>query len=192
MQAVRKCHILSSLFLLLISSGQCMDSKEVRQKERRILLDHILQVNGDSQWGDKPSVSSRYNSGLFPAAQDMNFSSGEKPLYVPRLDNSRPIGKLIRFIFRPWWNCNPYFTGVWQLPLVCINMSATAAFCSWLFVHFHVGNVTLYDLKRWELSINYDYFTNNTFFTNAIDASMLYYLGMWQYQQLIQQTLQYN
>uniref|UniRef100_A0A8C7EZX0 ALK and LTK ligand 1 n=1 Tax=Oncorhynchus kisutch TaxID=8019 RepID=A0A8C7EZX0_ONCKI len=98
MQAVRKCHILSSLFLLLISSGQCMDSKEVRQKERRILLDHVLQVNGDSQQGDKPSVSSRYNSGLFPAAQDMKFSSGEKPLYVPRLDNSKPIDNVPRDI----------------------------------------------------------------------------------------------
>ncbi|KAM9502140.1 protein ALKAL-like isoform 1-T2 [Salvelinus alpinus] len=98
MQAVRKCHILSSLFLLLISSGQCMDSKEVRQKERRILLDHVLQVNGDSQRGDKPSVSSRYNSDLFPTAQHMKFSSGEKPLYVPRLDNSKPIDNVPRDI----------------------------------------------------------------------------------------------
>ena len=177
---------------MLITSSQCMDSKEVKQKGRRTLLDLILQVIGDSQSGDKPSVSRRYNSGLFPTAQEMRFSSGEKPLYVPRLDNSRPIGKLIRFIFRPWWNCNPYFTGVWQLPLVCINMSATVAFCSWLLVLFHVGNGTLYDLKRWELSINYDYFTNKQFFTNAIDASMLHYLGMWQYQQLIQQALHYN
>ncbi|CAB1314230.1 unnamed protein product [Coregonus sp. 'balchen'] len=90
MQTERKWYILSSLFLLLITSGQCMDSKEVMHKERRTLLDHIFQVIGDSQRGDKPSVSSRYNSDLFPAAQDIKFS-GEKPLYVPRLDNSRPI-----------------------------------------------------------------------------------------------------
>ncbi|CDQ75769.1 unnamed protein product [Oncorhynchus mykiss] len=76
---------------MLITSSQCMDSKEVKQKGRRTLLDLILQVIGDSQSGDKPSVSRRYNSGLFPTAQEMRFSSGEKPLYVPRLDNSRPI-----------------------------------------------------------------------------------------------------
>ncbi|CAB1324599.1 unnamed protein product, partial [Coregonus sp. 'balchen'] len=92
MQTERKWHILLSIFLLLITSSQCMDRKEVKQKERRTLLDLILQVIGDSQWGDKPAVSRRYNSGLFPAAQEMKFSSREKPLYVPRLDNSRPIG----------------------------------------------------------------------------------------------------
>ncbi|KAL1023123.1 hypothetical protein UPYG_G00036670 [Umbra pygmaea] len=67
-----------------------MDSKEEKQIERQTLLDIILQVIGDSQQGDKPSISRRYNS-LFPAAQDMKFSYREKPLYVPRLDNSRPI-----------------------------------------------------------------------------------------------------
>uniref|UniRef100_A0A8C7PX61 Uncharacterized protein n=1 Tax=Oncorhynchus mykiss TaxID=8022 RepID=A0A8C7PX61_ONCMY len=87
----RKWHILLSIILMLITSSQCMDSKEVKQKGRRTLLDLILQVIGDSQSGDKPSVSRRYNSGLFPTAQEMRFSSGEKPLYVPRLDNSRPI-----------------------------------------------------------------------------------------------------
>ncbi|XP_071011619.1 ALK and LTK ligand 1 isoform X2 [Oncorhynchus clarkii lewisi] len=91
MQAERKWHILLSIILMLITSSQCMDSKEVKQKGRRTLLDLILQVIGDSQSGDKPSVSRRYNSGLFPTAQEMRFSSGEKPLYVPRLDNSRPI-----------------------------------------------------------------------------------------------------
>ncbi|XP_064865019.1 ALK and LTK ligand 1-like isoform X2 [Oncorhynchus nerka] len=91
MQAERKWHILLSIILMLITSSQCMDSKEVKQKGRRTLLDLILQVIGDSQSGDKPSVSRRYNSGLFPTAQEMRFSSREKPLYVPRLDNSRPI-----------------------------------------------------------------------------------------------------
>lgn len=99
MQVERKWHILLTIFFLLITSGQCMDSKEVKQKERRTLLDLILQVIRDSQQREKP-VSKRCNSGLFTSAQDMKFSSHEKPFYVPRLDNSRLIGKLIRLIFR--------------------------------------------------------------------------------------------
>ncbi|XP_046905641.1 protein ALKAL-like [Hypomesus transpacificus] len=89
MQAERKWHILLSVFLLLVTSGQCMDSKEVKQKERRTLLDLILQVIGDNP-RNKP-ISRRYSSGLLTAAQDIKLSSCEKPLYVPRLDNSRPI-----------------------------------------------------------------------------------------------------
>uniref|UniRef100_UPI0037E808DF ALK and LTK ligand 1 isoform X2 n=1 Tax=Semicossyphus pulcher TaxID=241346 RepID=UPI0037E808DF len=89
MQVERKWHILLSIFFLLITSGQCMDSKDVKQKERRTLLDLILQVIRDSQHRDK-GVSRRCSSGLFTSAQDMKFSS-QKPLYVPRLDNSRLI-----------------------------------------------------------------------------------------------------
>lgn len=99
MQVERKWHILLTIFFLLITSGQCMDSKDVKQKERRTLLDLILQVIRDSQQRDK-ALSRRCSSGLFTSAQDMKFSSREKPFYVPRLDNSRLIGKLIRFIFR--------------------------------------------------------------------------------------------
>ena len=110
MQVERKWHILLTIFFLLITSGQCMDSKDVKQKERRTLLDLILQVIRDSQQRDK-AVSRRCSSGLFTSAQDMKFSSREKPFYVPRLDNSRLIGKLIRFIFRSWWwKHNPHFT----------------------------------------------------------------------------------
>lgn len=110
MQVERKWHILLTIFFLLITSGQCMDSKEVKQKERRTLLDLILQVIRDNQQREKP-VSRRCSSGLFTSAQDMKFSSREKPFYVPRLDNSRLIGKLIRFIFRSWWwKHNPHFT----------------------------------------------------------------------------------
>uniref|UniRef100_A0A8C6U1Y8 Uncharacterized protein n=1 Tax=Neogobius melanostomus TaxID=47308 RepID=A0A8C6U1Y8_9GOBI len=94
-----KWHILTLIFLL-ITSGQCMDSKEVKQKERRTLLDLILQVIRDSQQQRDKGISRRCNSGLFTAPQDMKFSSREKPFYVPRLDNSRLIGKLIRSIFR--------------------------------------------------------------------------------------------
>ncbi|XP_029989056.1 ALK and LTK ligand 1 isoform X2 [Sphaeramia orbicularis] len=90
MQVERKWHILLTLFFLLITSGQCMDNKEIKQKETRTLLDLILQVIRDSQQRDK-AVSRRCNSGLFTAAQDMKFSSREKPFYVPRLDNSRLI-----------------------------------------------------------------------------------------------------
>uniref|UniRef100_A0A8D0D9V2 Uncharacterized protein n=1 Tax=Sander lucioperca TaxID=283035 RepID=A0A8D0D9V2_SANLU len=100
MQVERKWHILFTIFFLLITSGQCMDSKDFKQKERRTLLDLILQVIRDSQQRDKP-VFRRCSSGL-TSAQDMKFSSREKPFYVPRLDNSRLIGKLIRFIFRPY------------------------------------------------------------------------------------------
>ncbi len=110
MQVERKWHILLTIFFLLITSGQCMDSKDVKQKERRTLLDLILQVIRDSQQRDKP-ISRRCSGGLFSSAQDMKFSSREKPFYVPRLDNSRLIGKLIRFIFRSWWwKHNPHFT----------------------------------------------------------------------------------
>uniref|UniRef100_A0A3Q4HUG8 ALK and LTK ligand 1 n=1 Tax=Neolamprologus brichardi TaxID=32507 RepID=A0A3Q4HUG8_NEOBR len=88
MQVERKWHMLLTVFLLLITSGQCKDSKEDKQKERRTLLDLILQVIRDSQQRQKP-ISRRCSSGLFTSAQDMKFSSREKPFYVPRLDNSR-------------------------------------------------------------------------------------------------------
>uniref|UniRef100_A0A3Q3QTT4 Uncharacterized protein n=1 Tax=Monopterus albus TaxID=43700 RepID=A0A3Q3QTT4_MONAL len=87
MQVERKWHILLPIFFLLITSGQCMDSK---QKERRTLLDLIIQVIRDSQQREKP-VSRRCNSGLFTSAQSTKFPSREKPFYVPRLDNSRLI-----------------------------------------------------------------------------------------------------
>ncbi|XP_061593135.1 ALK and LTK ligand 1 isoform X2 [Cololabis saira] len=86
MQVERKWHVLLTIFFLVITSGQCMDSKEVRQRERRTLLDLILQVIKDSQQRDKP-MSRRCSSGLHTSAQDMKFSSREKPFYVPRLDN---------------------------------------------------------------------------------------------------------
>ncbi|KAM6921444.1 ALK and LTK ligand 1 isoform 2-T2 [Xenentodon cancila] len=86
MQVERKWHVLLTIFFLVITSGQCMDSKEVRQKERRTLLDLILQVIKDSQQRDKP-MSRRCGSGPHTSAQDMKFSSREKPFYVPRLDN---------------------------------------------------------------------------------------------------------
>lgn len=99
MQVERKWHILLTIFFLLITSGQCTDSRDVKQKERRTLLDLILQVIRDSQQRDR-AVSRRCSSGLITSAQDMKFSSPpKKPFYVHRLDNSRLMGKLIRFIF---------------------------------------------------------------------------------------------
>lgn len=97
MQVERKWHLLLTISLLLITLGQCMDSKEVKQRERRTLLDLILQVISDSQQWDKR----RCNRGLIAAAQEMKFSSREKPFYVPRMDNSRLIGKLIRLFLGP-------------------------------------------------------------------------------------------
>lgn len=91
--------MLLTIFFLLITSGQCMDSKDVPQKERRTLLDFILQVIRDSQQGEK-TISRRRIAGLLTSAQDMKLSAPEKPVYIPRLDNSRLLGKLMRFIFR--------------------------------------------------------------------------------------------
>uniref|UniRef100_A0A3P9IED5 ALK and LTK ligand 1 n=1 Tax=Oryzias latipes TaxID=8090 RepID=A0A3P9IED5_ORYLA len=90
MQVERKWHILLTVFFLLITSGHCMDSREVRQKERKTLLDLILQVIRDSQQQDKP-LSRRCGGGHHTSTQDMKYSSHEKPFYVPRLDNSRLI-----------------------------------------------------------------------------------------------------
>ncbi|XP_054608315.2 ALK and LTK ligand 1 isoform X2 [Nothobranchius furzeri] len=90
MHVERKWHILLTIFFLLITSGQCMDSKEVKQKERRTLLDLIIQVIRDSQQREKP-VSRRCGDAPHSSAQDIKFSSREKPFYVPRLDNSRLI-----------------------------------------------------------------------------------------------------
>ncbi|XP_028300265.1 ALK and LTK ligand 1 [Gouania willdenowi] len=91
MQLGRKCHILLTVSLLLITSGHCMGSKEVKQKERRTLLDLILQVIRDSHLRDHHVSRRCGSSGLFTSAQDTKFSSREKPYYVPRLDNRRLI-----------------------------------------------------------------------------------------------------
>lgn len=99
MHVERKWHILLTVFFLLITSGQCMDSKYAKQKEKRTLLDLILHVIRESQqWGK--TISKHYSSGLLTSAQDMMSSSREKPFYISRLDNNRVLGKLIRFIFR--------------------------------------------------------------------------------------------
>ncbi|TNM88006.1 hypothetical protein fugu_006227 [Takifugu bimaculatus] len=92
MQGERKWHMLLTIFCLLITSGQCTDSKDVTQKERRTLLDLILQVIRDTQQREK-NVSRRCITGLLTSAQDMKFSSPEKPFYIPRLDNSRLIDR---------------------------------------------------------------------------------------------------
>ncbi|KAG5276023.1 hypothetical protein AALO_G00127070 [Alosa alosa] len=89
MQAERKWHILLSIIIMLITSSQCMDSKEAKLKERRTLLDLILQVIGDNQ-RDK-LASRRITSGLFSVPQDLKFSSREKSSYFPKQDRSRPI-----------------------------------------------------------------------------------------------------
>ncbi|KAM9831622.1 ALK and LTK ligand 1 [Neosynchiropus ocellatus] len=85
MRVERKWHLLLSIFFLLITSGQCLDSKGVKQKEKRTLLDLILQVIRDSQ----PNISKRCTSGLL--TQDVKFSSREKPFFASRLDNTRLI-----------------------------------------------------------------------------------------------------
>ncbi|MBN3279964.1 ALKAL protein, partial [Polyodon spathula] len=89
MQTERKWHIVVGIIFLLVTSGQCMDSKEYRQKESRTLLDLILQVIGENQ-GDK-GVSRRYAGGIYSVEQDYKISSREKALFIPRLDNNRPI-----------------------------------------------------------------------------------------------------
>nr|XP_057930424.1 ALK and LTK ligand 1 isoform X2 [Doryrhamphus excisus] len=89
MQLERKWHVLLTFLLLLITSGgQCMDNKEVKQKERRTLLDFILQVIRDSEHLDK-HLSKRCSGGLFASFQDLRVSSREKPFYVPRLEKRK-------------------------------------------------------------------------------------------------------
>ncbi|MGH0137593.1 UNVERIFIED_CONTAM: hypothetical protein FKN15_066614 [Acipenser sinensis] len=88
MQTERKWHIVLGIIFLLVTSGQCMDSKESKQKEKKTLLDLILQVIGDNQ--DDSSVSRRYAGGMYSVDQDYRFSSSEKALVIPRPDN-RPI-----------------------------------------------------------------------------------------------------
>lgn len=89
MRAEKRWHILLSMILLLITSSQCMDSKEVKESERKTLLNLILQVIGE-----KPA-SRRVTSGLYSVSQDVKFSSRENSAHLPKPDNSRPIGKLI-------------------------------------------------------------------------------------------------
>ena len=159
MQVERKWHILLTIFFLLITSGQCMDSKEVKQKERRTLLDLILQVIRDSQQRDRP-VSRRCSSGLFTSARDMKFSSREKPFYVPRLDNSRLIGKLIRFIFRSWWwKHNPHFT--------------VGDSCHWsgLCCTSHIG--ALFSLAEWNMGFIWEMGEKKVRFSCS-------WIGFWQ------------
>ncbi|XP_073724068.1 ALK and LTK ligand 1 isoform X2 [Misgurnus anguillicaudatus] len=84
MRAEKRWHIVLSMIILLITSSQCMDSMEVKEKEKQTLLNLILQVVGDNQ----PTSSRRITSGLFSVSQDVKFSSREKTAY---LSNSRPI-----------------------------------------------------------------------------------------------------
>lgn len=74
-----------------------MDSKEAKLKERRTLLDLILQVIGDNQ-RDK-LASRRITSGLYSVPQDLKFSSREKSSYLPKQDRSKPIGKQAILLF---------------------------------------------------------------------------------------------
>ncbi|XP_073724069.1 ALK and LTK ligand 1 isoform X3 [Misgurnus anguillicaudatus] len=83
MRAEKRWHIVLSMIILLITSSQCMDSMEVKEKEKQTLLNLILQVVGDNQ----PTSSRRITSGLFSVSQDVKFSSREKTAY---LSNSRP------------------------------------------------------------------------------------------------------
>ncbi|XP_068176029.1 ALK and LTK ligand 1 isoform X2 [Antennarius striatus] len=90
MQVERKWHMLLTVFILLITSGHCLNSRDVKQRERRTLLDLILQVIRDSQQRDK-AVSRRCGNGFPTSDHNVKFSSREKPFYIPRLDNSRLI-----------------------------------------------------------------------------------------------------
>lgn len=89
MRDEKRWHILLSVILLLITSSQCMDSKEVKESERKTLLNLILQVVED-----KPA-SRRVTGGLYSVSQDVKLSSREKTAHLSKPDNSRPVGKLI-------------------------------------------------------------------------------------------------
>ncbi|XP_068599651.1 ALK and LTK ligand 1 [Brachionichthys hirsutus] len=90
MQVERKWHMLLTVFILLISSGHCMSSKDAEQEERRTLLDLILQVIRDSQQRDK-AAPRRCSNAFSTSDQEVKFSTQPKPFLIPRLDNSRLI-----------------------------------------------------------------------------------------------------
>ncbi|TRY95206.1 hypothetical protein DNTS_010017 [Danionella cerebrum] len=86
MQAEKRWYIVLSLFCLLVTSSQCMESKEVKETQRKTLLNLILQVIGD-----RPA-SRRVTSGLYSVSQDVKISSREKIAHLSKLDHTRPIG----------------------------------------------------------------------------------------------------
>ncbi|KAG1973521.1 ALK and LTK ligand [Pimephales promelas] len=112
MRAEKRWHILLSMILLLITSSQCMDSKEVKETERKTLLNLILQVIRD-----KPA-SRRITSGLYSVSQDVKFSSREKTAHLSKLDNSRPIDIVPRDISMKD-KFIEHFTGPVKFPSEC-------------------------------------------------------------------------
>ncbi|XP_016421460.1 ALK and LTK ligand 1 isoform X2 [Sinocyclocheilus rhinocerous] len=112
MRAEKRWHILLSMILLLITSSQCMDSKEVKESERKTLLNLILQVIGD-----KPA-SRRVTSGLYSVSQDVKFSSREKTAQLSKWDNSRPIEIVPRDISMKG-KFIEHFTGPVKFPSEC-------------------------------------------------------------------------
>ncbi|XP_043101941.1 protein ALKAL-like isoform X2 [Puntigrus tetrazona] len=111
MRAEKRWHILLSMILLLITSSQCTDSKEVKESERKTLLNLILQVIED-----KPA-SRRVTSGLYSVSQDVKFSSREKTAHLSKPDNNRPIEVVPRDIMKDRFI--EHFTGPVKFPSEC-------------------------------------------------------------------------
>ncbi|TWW57962.1 Protein ALKAL-like, partial [Takifugu flavidus] len=136
MQGERKWHMLLTIFCLLITSGQCTDSKDVTQKERRTLLDLILQVIRDTQQREK-NVSRRCITGLLTSAQDMKFSSPEKPFYIPRLDNSRLIEIFPRDVNMKGKFIQHFTDVVWTKKKTLFSQAGPVKFSSECRTQFH-------------------------------------------------------
>ncbi|XP_016301764.1 protein FAM150-like isoform X2 [Sinocyclocheilus anshuiensis] len=110
MRAEKRRHILLSMILLLITSSQCMDSKEVKESERKTLLNLILQVIED-----KPA-SRRVTSGS--VSQEVKFSSREKTPHLSKPDNSRPL-EVVRRDMSMKDRFIEHFTGPVKFPSEC-------------------------------------------------------------------------
>ncbi|XP_051509220.1 ALK and LTK ligand 1-like isoform X2 [Myxocyprinus asiaticus] len=115
MRAEKRWHILLSMIILLITSSQCMDSKEVKQRERQTLLNLILQVIRDNQ-RDKPA-SRRITSGLYSVSQDVKFSSRAKTAHLSKADKLRPIEIVPRDSMKGKFI--EHFTGPVKFPSEC-------------------------------------------------------------------------
>ncbi|XP_051949665.1 ALK and LTK ligand 1-like [Xyrauchen texanus] len=115
MRAEKRWHILLSMIILLTTSSHCMDSMEVKQRERQTLLNLILQVIRDNQ-RDKPA-SRHITSGLYSVSQDVKLSSHEKTAHMSKEDKRRPIEIVPRDTMKDKFI--EHFTGPVKFPSEC-------------------------------------------------------------------------
>ncbi|MEE6464012.1 hypothetical protein FKM82_006134 [Ascaphus truei] len=95
MQGARKWHALLALSLLLITSS-VQGNSEAEPRERRTLLDLLVQAIGDNNNNKESAkvISRRYSEGAaYSADQDNHrLSSRERTVSASKLSSRRPIG----------------------------------------------------------------------------------------------------